>query len=271
MQVARGYLGRPGPDCRAVRAPIRSVSRGARMYRTGDLGTVAARRQPRVPGAARPPGEDPRLPDRAGRDRGGAAAAPGGPRGGRRRRQDVPGDTRLVAYVTAHPGATPPAALRFGPDRRVSAGLYGAIGLRGALDVLPLSPNGKVDRKALPAPDPANAASDKPFAAPRTQTELELARIWKPRRSRSIGSAFRTTTSSIWAATRSLPSIVKRDRQDLQSKSSDQFYLSISNCSQDGHHPRTRAVSHAGGTHPPVGARTDLQTRSFYFLTTQGY
>ena len=83
---AGARLPRPArPDRRAVRPRSRSAAcPGARLYRTGDLARRPARRQHRVPGPRRRPGEDPRLPHRAGRDRGRAGGAPGGARGGRR-------------------------------------------------------------------------------------------------------------------------------------------------------------------------------------------
>ena len=58
-------------DGGAVRARSVRAEPGARLYRTGDLGALAARRRDRVPRPHRRPGEDPRLPHRAGRDRGG--------------------------------------------------------------------------------------------------------------------------------------------------------------------------------------------------------
>jgi acyl carrier protein len=46
------------------------------------------------------------------------------------------------------------------------------------LDDLPLTPSGKVDRKALPAPDNSRPDLDNRFAAPRTPAEQSIAKIW---------------------------------------------------------------------------------------------
>ena len=46
------------------------------------------------------------------------------------------------------------------------------------LEAFPLLPNGKIDRRALPAPSRARPALNAPYVAPRTPTESELARIW---------------------------------------------------------------------------------------------
>src|SRR5207244_5844182 len=47
------------------------------------------------------------------------------------------------------------------------------------LDALPLNPNGKVDRKALPAPDPCRAESSESGIAPNGTVEPKLASIWR--------------------------------------------------------------------------------------------
>jgi len=93
-------------------------------------------------------------------------------------REDVPGDQRLVAYLLPHDGQRPThdelrklltATL---PDYMVpSAFMF--------LDSFPLTPNGKVNRKALPAPDQQSVSATEGFVSPRTPTEELLAHIWK--------------------------------------------------------------------------------------------
>ncbi|NJM67006.1 MAG: hypothetical protein HC851_15715, partial [Acaryochloris sp. RU_4_1] len=47
------------------------------------------------------------------------------------------------------------------------------------LDTMPLTPNGKVDRRALPIPNKAEFGLDRPFSAPQTVAEEVIANIWK--------------------------------------------------------------------------------------------
>ncbi len=111
-------------------------------------------------------------------------------------REDTPGDKRLVAYLVAE-GATEAAAPEAGesapegstapapwepdpaelrtalrrtlPDYMVPAAFV-------TLDALPLSPNGKLDRRALPAPQARRTGGA--LAAPETETQRVLAEIW---------------------------------------------------------------------------------------------
>jgi amino acid adenylation domain-containing protein len=92
-------------------------------------------------------------------------------------REDTPGDKRLVAYII-------PAGLRAPtvselrrllsdklPDYMVPSTFL-------TLDALPLTATGKVDRRALPAPDRARPKLEEGFVAPRTPDEAMLAGIW---------------------------------------------------------------------------------------------
>ena len=91
-------------------------------------------------------------------------------------REDSPGDKRLVAYITANDGQTLTVAdlrshvSQFLPEYMVPSAFV-------ALERLPRTPNGKVDRKALPGPEgrPELVGG---YVAPRTPLERLLAEIW---------------------------------------------------------------------------------------------
>ncbi|MEP7019524.1 MAG: amino acid adenylation domain-containing protein, partial [Pseudonocardiales bacterium] len=90
-------------------------------------------------------------------------------------REDEPGDKRLVAYVV---GA---AGLAGGTLRRHVGAVLPAYMVPTAvviLDALPQTPNGKIDRKALPAPDPDAAGETREVTMPRTPIEQALADVW---------------------------------------------------------------------------------------------
>lgn len=86
-------------------------------------------------------------------------------------------DKRLAAYVVpSTPGSVTPTALRQFlleklPDYMIPAFFV-------LLEAMPLTASGKLDRQALPAPDPAASAPTRPFVAPRTPTEQTLAELW---------------------------------------------------------------------------------------------
>jgi amino acid adenylation domain-containing protein len=93
-------------------------------------------------------------------------------------REDTPGDKRLVAYVVMAPGATfdeaqTRAALRETlPD-------YMVPGAYMQLERLPMSANGKVDRKALPAPNASVGLPPDESDALMTSTQRNVADLWR--------------------------------------------------------------------------------------------
>lgn len=93
-------------------------------------------------------------------------------------REDIPGNKRLVAYVVARPRSEHPGveALRNYLKDRLPSYMIPATFLY--LEAMPLSPNGKVDRKALPAPTTARPELEAAYTAPATPTEQKLALIW---------------------------------------------------------------------------------------------
>ena len=91
-------------------------------------------------------------------------------------REDVPGDRRLVAYVAPASTSAPAGELREFLKERLPAYMLPSAFV--FIDTFPLTPNGKLDRKALPSPERYSSEPDGSYVAPRTPTEEVLARIW---------------------------------------------------------------------------------------------
>ena len=93
-------------------------------------------------------------------------------------RENAPGEKRLVAYVVAQ-GESPPTAseLRVFLKEKLPNYLMPTVFL--PLDALPLMPNGKVDRRALPEPGRTRSEPGRAFVAPRNALELQLTSLWE--------------------------------------------------------------------------------------------
>jgi amino acid adenylation domain-containing protein/non-ribosomal peptide synthase protein (TIGR01720 family) len=91
-------------------------------------------------------------------------------------REDRPGEKRLVGYVTARAGQELNAAvLREHLQKELPDYMTPAVYV--VLAELPQMPNGKIDRRALPAPE-TGRSGERARKAPRNPVEQELARIW---------------------------------------------------------------------------------------------
>jgi thioesterase domain-containing protein/acyl carrier protein len=174
--VARGYVGRPELTAERFVPDSFSGESGARLYRTGDvvrwradgrldfLGRVDA--QVKVNGVRIEPGEvEAALRELVGARQAHVTAW-----------KSPSGETRLVAYVV--PGESTPREareLRTRLRQRLAEALVPSACVY--LEALPLTSSGKVDGRALPAPEEA-APRGPASVAPRDELERELASIW---------------------------------------------------------------------------------------------
>ncbi|MGW6240423.1 non-ribosomal peptide synthase/polyketide synthase [Streptomyces sp. NPDC055094] len=175
--VARGYLNRPELTAQRFVADPFGADPAERLYRTGDRarylpdGAIEfagrADEQMKIRGFRIEPGEiESALRQHPSVARAVVAA-----------RQDDGGAARLVGYAVVRDGHTfAPGELRAHLKGLLPGYMVPSVFME--LTSLPLNANGKVDRRALPAPDPA-AQADTAYLAPRTPGEDVLAGIWQ--------------------------------------------------------------------------------------------
>jgi pristinamycin I synthase 3 and 4 len=175
--LARGYLGLPGLTAERFVPHPYPRQPGERLYATGDIvrlredGTIEfigrADGQVKVRGHRIELGEIEAALARHPAVREVAVLA---------RRNGDQGERQLVAYVAAEPPLSADAVRAF---LRASLPEYLVPTRVVAMERLPVTRNGKVDRQALPAPDEASPARDQPLAAPRNEAEHALVQAWQ--------------------------------------------------------------------------------------------
>jgi thioesterase domain-containing protein/acyl carrier protein len=175
QSVGRGYVGRPDLTAERFVPDAFSPVPGARLYRTGDrvrwveggrlefLGRVD--HQLKIRGYRVELGEVESALNQHPNVGECVVVA-----------REEAGGKQLVAYAVAKPGSTLDEA---GLQEHLASRLpdYMVPSAFVVLEALPLTSNGKVDRKALPAPSRVQA--EETYVAPRTQTETRLAALWQ--------------------------------------------------------------------------------------------
>jgi amino acid adenylation domain-containing protein len=174
--VARGYLNRPELTGRRFLPDPYSDEPGARLYRSGDLAQINSNGELEYLGRM-----DHQVKIRGFRvELGEIESALNGHAGIRESvviAQDTPaGDKRLVAYVVPVQTAPTVTDLREHLGRKLPDYMIPAAFL--FLNSLPLTTNGKVDRRALPSPGRTRPQLKAEYEAPRSPQEEALAQIW---------------------------------------------------------------------------------------------
>jgi len=175
--VARGYLNRPELSAERFSADPFTADSAARLYKTGDLGQWRPDgtleylgrndHQVKVRGYRIELGEiEARLAQHEAVQAAVVIA-----------REDVPGEKQLVAYLKVT-GEDRPGVDTLRAHLRATLPEFMLPGAFVMLDRFPLTPNGKLDRRALPAPDTA-AQPHRHYEPPQGEVEVALAQIWQ--------------------------------------------------------------------------------------------
>ncbi|MCC6858462.1 MAG: amino acid adenylation domain-containing protein [Bryobacterales bacterium] len=175
LGLARGYLNRPELTAERFIPDPFSTQPGARLYRTGDLARFLAGGAIEFLGRLDEQVKVRGFRIELGEIEAALARHPEVKQAVVTVREDVAGDKRLVAYVLPRDGEAPEGLAEFLKGRLPGYMLPSDF---VTLQAFPLTPGGKVDRRALPAPQGGRAAVRSAYRAPRTPLESELAAIW---------------------------------------------------------------------------------------------
>lgn len=176
--VARGYLNRPEQTAEQFVPDPKSLAQGERLYKTGDLARLRedgdieyvgrADHQVKIRGYRIELGEIKALLQQHPAVEEAVVLAS----------DDGQGQHRLIAYVVGRQGVTfSDSQLREYMQKRVAEYMVPALFVR--LEAMPLTPNGKIDRLNLPAPESLRPALAKMYVAPRTDLERAIATSWQ--------------------------------------------------------------------------------------------
>jgi amino acid adenylation domain-containing protein len=177
-QLARGYLNRAGQTAERFIAHPFDREGGGRLYRTGDLARYTAegvleyggRRdlQVKVRGFRVEVGEIEAVLKQHDSVKQAAVIV----------LEDESGRKRLVAYIIAAQNLAPPTSAELRRHLKQTLPEYMIPALFVRLDAFPLTNSGKVDRRALPAPEPGQEELEEGYVAPGDEVEEMLASIW---------------------------------------------------------------------------------------------
>src|SRR5271166_2825208 len=176
--LARGYLNRADLTAEKFTPNPFSGKPGARLYKTGDLARYLPDgnieffgridHQVKIRGFRIEPGEIEAVLRQHPTVRDAIVLA----------QENANGEKQLVAYVVAQREPLPTASeLRGFLKEKLPEYMVPAVFV--SLDALPLMPNGKINRGALPEPERTRAAPGRAFVAPRNALELQLSNLWE--------------------------------------------------------------------------------------------
>ncbi|HEX6864015.1 MAG TPA: non-ribosomal peptide synthetase, partial [Thermoanaerobaculia bacterium] len=176
IALARGYLGRPDLTAERFVPDPHSSQPGERLYLTGDRARLLADGELEFLGR-----KDHQVKLRGLRFEIGEVEAALGSQPEVREavaelRTDPRGEAHLVAWVAGRQGAPDPAVLRASLRTRLPAYMIPSTVV--PLPALPLTANGKIDRRALPEPDWSRPELSGEYVAPRSAVEALLVGLW---------------------------------------------------------------------------------------------